>query len=188
MNYVLQKRNISCQFAKLWALASSPFKCRKAICGALQRGFAWIWGKYCQQKVFSFAICVTQVEAENICAVQFTEPQPSQTGWRSSKFSIARGDTDRHFLNVMLVLCGRIFKEVELWHFFLGDKLLMHRSREMLGEAGVFAWVVWEPHEWILIETLTLCPWDSHSGNLPQWLTPCLNSIWREERATQPLE
>ena len=114
------------------------------------------------------AICVTQVEAENICAVQLMEPQPSQTGRQSSKFSVARGDKDRHFLNAMLVLCGRIFKEVEIWTFFLGNKLLMCRPREMLGEAGIFAWVVWEPHEWMLIETLTPCPWDSRSENLPQ--------------------
>ena len=167
MKYVLQKRNLSCQFAKLWALVSLPFKCRKAICGALQRGFAWIWGKYCQQKVFSFAICVTQAEAEHICAEQFTEPQPLKQGDGLQSF-LSLEEMKTHFLNVMLVLCGRIFKEVEIWYFFLGDKLLMHRPTEMLGEAGIFAWVVWEPHEWILIETLTLCPWDSRSGNLPQ--------------------
>lgn len=87
----------SCQFAKLWALVSLPFKCRKAICGSSAEGVCVNLGKYCQQKVFSFAICVTQAEAEHICAEQFTEPPALKQGDGLQSFLSLGGDEDTFF-------------------------------------------------------------------------------------------
>lgn len=82
MNYVLQKRNLSCQFAKLFGLflLVYPSNAGRQFVELCRGGLREFGGKYCQQKVFSFAICVTQAEAEHICAEQFTEPQPSKQG------------------------------------------------------------------------------------------------------------